>query len=120
MSVDALEAARTLLAQRRWRSSVSRSYYAAYCALSGELARRGASFPHGWNNPAHEQLPALIRNNLALLIATRRLLNRAVRRLRVARENADYRPAATVDRAVALACIRDAAMVLATLEILDG
>jgi hypothetical protein len=46
-------------------------------------------------------------------------LNQALRRLRMARENADYRPGATVDRREAQICVLDAVYVLRALEVLD-
>ncbi|MDQ2687135.1 MAG: HEPN domain-containing protein [Armatimonadota bacterium] len=111
ISRDGLQAAKVLLAEGHLRSSISRSYYAAYCAVSGQLVKRGVRFAHGWNNPAHEQLPALIRNGLSLPPNARRQLAQAIRRLRLARENADYRPAAFVDRSVAFASLHDAVLV---------
>src|SRR5262245_24017854 len=105
---DCLVVAQKLLQEGHLRSSINRSYYAAYSALSGELAKRGASFAHGWNNPSHDQLLMLVRNGLRLSISDRRQVERALRRLRVARENADYRPGITVDRPLALACMYDA------------
>jgi uncharacterized protein (UPF0332 family) len=116
MSRDSMQAARRLLAEGHFRSSISRAYYAAYTALSGELVRRTVRFTHGWNNPSHDQVTALIRNGLALAPETRRQMSRAIRRLRVAREDADYRPGAGVDRALALACIHDAIRILVALE----
>jgi uncharacterized protein (UPF0332 family) len=116
LSLDSLLAAQVLLAAGHLRSSVSRSYYAAYCAISSELARRGVSFARGWANPSHEQLPALVRNALVLSPNTRRQLNQAIRRLRTARENADYRPGVLVDRADAIAAVRDALMIVQALE----
>jgi uncharacterized protein (UPF0332 family) len=74
-----------------WRSSVSRSYYAAYSAVTSRLNERGVSFPHGWNNPGHEQLPNLILHNLTLPINIRRRLKQWIEFLRNAREDADYR-----------------------------
>jgi hypothetical protein len=59
-----------------WRSSVSRSYYAAYCAVTSELVGRGVSFPHGRKNPGHEQLPNLVLHNLTLPMNVRRQLKR--------------------------------------------
>ncbi len=115
LSLDSLQAAQKLLVEGHWRSSVSRSYYAAYCAVSGELVRRGASFAHGWNNPSHEQVPALVRTGLGLPLNTRRQLNQAIRRLRTARENADYRPRVRVDRADALGAVHDAILIVKTL-----
>jgi uncharacterized protein (UPF0332 family) len=117
ISLDSLRAAQKLLDDGHFRSSVSRSYYAAYCAVTGELCRRNDRFARGRNNPAHEQLTALIRNGLPWQAGPRRRLTRAVRRLRFARETADYRPGVSVDRALALACVFDALAVLELLEI---
>jgi uncharacterized protein (UPF0332 family) len=116
MSHDSFRAAQKLLAEGHLRSSVSRSYYAAYAVVSGELVRRGLTFAHGWNNPSHEQVAALIRNGLALPLNLRYQLNRAIRRLRIVREDADYRPGTTVDRRTALAAIHDANLIRQTLE----
>jgi uncharacterized protein (UPF0332 family) len=116
LSLDSLQAAQKLLVEGHWRSSVSRSYYAAYCAVSDQLVQRGVRFAHGWNNPTHDQVSALIRSGLALPLSTRRQLGRAVRRLRTARENADYRPGLEVDRPLALACVHDAILIVQTLE----
>lgn len=116
LSLDSLQSAEKLLLEGHWRSSVSRSYYAAYCAVSEQLVRRGVRFAHGWNNPSHDQVSALIRSGLALPLSARRQLGRAVRRLRTARENADYRPGLEVDRSLALACVHDAVLVIQTLE----
>jgi uncharacterized protein (UPF0332 family) len=117
LSRDSLRAAQLLLEEGHLRSSVSRAYYAAYCAVSDQLSQRGVSFAHGWNNPSHDQLPALVRNNLALAVNRRRQLSRAIRRLRTAREDADYRPGIAVDRTLALACVHDAIFVVETLEV---
>jgi len=119
LSLDSLRAARVLLAAGHVRSSISRSYYAAYCAVSGELARRRVRFARGWQNPSHEQLAALIQSGLPLPVGTRRQLSRAIRRLRVARETADYRPGVTVHRGDALAATHDAGLILEALEIAD-
>lgn len=118
MSRDSLEAAKSLAGQGHWRSSVNRSYYAAYCAVTAELVRRNASFPHGRNNPAHEQLPDFVAGNLPLPQSVRRRLRTALRTLRSAREDADYRPAAAVDRTTALSSIRSAVFIQEGLEVL--
>jgi uncharacterized protein (UPF0332 family) len=120
LSLDSLRAAKALLDAGHLRSSVSRAYYAAYCAAASELAGRGVTFAHGWNNPSHEQLPDLILNNTALPRDQRWRVNKALRILRRAREDADYRPGVTVDRSLAVACIHSAIDVLEVLEILDG
>ena len=119
LSLDCLQAAKMLADTEHWRSSVNRSYYAAYCAVTSKLVARRVSFAHGWNNPAHEQLPNLILHNLTLPMNTRRRLKQLILFLREARENADYRPGITVDRATARDCIRDAETVLKYLEVQD-
>lgn len=120
MSLECRRAAKHLLQEGCLRRSVTGSYYAAYCAATSELVARGIPFAHGWNNPSHEQLPDLILNNTTRPRNTRYQINRILRRLRVARENADYRPAATIDRVLALACVRDANAVLLALGVEDG
>lgn len=117
LSRESLQAASSLARVGLWRSSINRSYYAAYCAVTGELAKRRVSFARGWNNPAHEQLPSLIEHNLALPRATRRRLKTILRLLRRAREDADYRPTITIDRALALNSLRDAAAVMKELGV---
>ena len=120
LSIDNLQAAKRLATDGYLRSSISRAYYAAYCACAGELAARGLSFPHGWANPSHEQLPDLVNHNLPLPPSTRHRLIGRLRLLRRAREVADYRPGLSVDRALALQCLRDAEAVLRELGVSNG
>lgn len=117
LSADCLRAAKRLLDEGLLRRSISSAYYAAYSAVTSELVARGLTFAHGWNNPSHEQLPDLILHNSTLPQSTRRALARIIRRLRTAREAADYRPAFHVDRVLALASVRDAIAVLFALGI---
>lgn len=119
LSLENLEAAKALLSQGYFRSCISRSYYAAYCALTSRIAEQGVSFPHRWNNPAHEQLPHLITYNLSLSQNSRRRLKKLIRLLRHAREDADYRPGISVDRSLAVNSIRDATAVLDDLGVRD-
>jgi uncharacterized protein (UPF0332 family) len=115
-----LGAAKELLKLGAYRSSVSRCYYSVFAAITGAAAQRGVRFPHGGNNPTHDQLPALVRNNLNLSIAQRRDLSAIVRRLRAARVSADYVPTDGVDMRLARSCVRDAARGLDLLEVVDG
>ena len=87
---------------------MSSAYYAVYCLVTAELIREKVSFPADWNNPAHNQLPDLILNNIRRVPkAGRYRLRQTIIRLRRAREDADYRPGADITRAVAVASIRD-------------
>jgi uncharacterized protein (UPF0332 family) len=119
LSSECLRAAKKLLDEGYLRRSVSSAYYAAYSAVTGELVARGITFAHGWNNPTHEQLPGLILHNSRLSRNARYALSRIMRRLRTAREAADYRPTVAVDQVLALACVRDAISVLFALGIED-
>lgn len=119
LSLECLRAAKLLLDEGCLRRSISSAYYAAYSAVTGDLVTRGVTFAHGWNNPAHEQLAELILNNTTLPRHRRYVLNRIIRRLRAAREAADYRPAVLIDRTLAVACVRDATAVLFALGVGD-
>jgi uncharacterized protein (UPF0332 family) len=119
MSRDSLRAAKLLLSEGILRSSISRSYYAAYCAVTGDLDARGLSFAHGWQNPAHDQLPELVLHNTTWPRARRYQVNKALRRLRSAREDADYRPGAAIERRAAVDLVRDADFVAQTLGVYD-
>lgn len=77
-----LNAAKLLFDQELFRDSISRSYYAAYCAATGDLVARRVSFARGWNNPSHEQLPDLILHNTDFPQTTRLRINRLLRFLR--------------------------------------
>ncbi len=111
LSEDSLQAAETLLREGRYRSSVSRSYYAAYCAATHEIIQRITSFPGGWKNPPHEKLPLYVENNLSMAGWERDKIKRLLRLLRRFREDADYRPYRIVSFQIARDCIRDATRV---------
>ena len=111
LSDDSLAAAKALLRQGCLCSCISRAYYAAYSAATSELRKaKGVRFRYGWSNPSHEQLPRLIRGKLSLPESSRRELLRAIRRLRMAREDADYRPAVSIDRILAVNIVRAACL----------
>ena len=112
MSEENLRAAPILLDTGLYRASVGRSYYAVYCAITEELVKRSISYPFGWNNPAHEQMPDLVLNNTDYPQLVRRRLRSTLIVLRRARETAEYRPAASVDRATALESVRLASLAI--------
>lgn len=116
MSVERLRAAKALLEAGFWRDSISRSYYAAYCAATSAVIGRNAAFAFGRQNPSHDQLPDLILNTGSLPKAVRQKVKTRLYFLRYIRENADYRPYAPINRALALDCILSAAAVIKLLE----
>ena len=117
MSQECLHAAKRLLDDGRLRRSISSSYYAAYSAIAGALAAKSVTYARGWRNPAHEQLPQLILNNLALSRSTGYQINKAIRRLRMERENADYRPGVDVTRRTAVDAVHDSVRIISLLEV---
>ena len=105
MSLGCRSSAKVLLSsddEIHLRSSISRCYYAAYCAVAHILQGK-VDFAYGGNNPTHEGLDTLIVNNLYQLPSWKRQFIRSmVRRLRTMRVAADYGVAESVDRIIAL------------------
>jgi uncharacterized protein (UPF0332 family) len=121
MSVENLDAGKRLLDAGKFRSSTSRAYYAVYAGLTSELSKiKRINFVHGGNNPSHEQLKKLTKDNLPrkrFNTATRTELGKIVNRLRMARVEADYSPQAGIGRQVALDAVREAAKAIDLLGI---
>ncbi len=118
MALVTLDTAKSLRGSADVRSCVSRIYYAAYQAAASVCIAHGdaANFPNGWNNPSHEQLPDLVKNNGDFTPAARRTAARILRLLRNFREDADYRPGKTVDPTT----VRTALLAVTTLfEVLE-
>ena len=101
---DALSAARVCAANERWRSVVSRSYYAAYSFAASVLAKEGVAFRDDRVGPEHEPLPDLIRDHLGKRFGrpTLRELRITIAALYSARIAADYRPHQLIDKSSAL------------------
>lgn len=119
MALNNSKAAKELLNAECYRSSISRAYYAAYCAITSQLAGK-YTFPFGGNNPSHPDLPILVMHNLpALPEYKRREIRQAIRKLWKARVEADYGPQAYIDRNFALGSLRDANRILLLLEVKD-
>jgi uncharacterized protein (UPF0332 family) len=117
LSTEALRAANVLKKEGCYRGCVNRAYYSVYCAAAGRVVGKGVKFRHGWQNPAHEQLPGLILARYAKVSETGRWeLVKVLRRLRFVRTDADYRPRATVDETLARNALRDASYFLKTIE----
>lgn len=101
MSLDSLEAAKKLLAAGRWRSSLSRAYYAVYARVTAELAGK-ASFAVGREGPSHDDLPDLLFDYLTRLSPRDRWsYPRTVAFMYQSRVSADYKPSQTIGEAEA-------------------
>ncbi len=116
MSWERLRAAKALLDLGLFRDSISRSYYAAYCAATSVVVGRGVTFAFGRQNPSHDQLPDLIVNVAGLSVSQRRKVRKILRVLWVARENAEYRPRSLANREIALDGLH---LAIAALELLE-
>lgn len=105
---DDFRAAHDLYDLKRYRSSVSRFYYAAFSLLTYELARNGVVFRLGRQTPAHAELAELITENLTQFSETRRtaiaLLTLRLYRSRLDADYFDQR----IDRRAAERAMRDA------------
>jgi uncharacterized protein (UPF0332 family) len=119
ISLHSFLSAKILYDAGEYRSSTACAYYAAYQAGTSACYAHGdeAQFPHNWNNPTHDQLPDLIRNNGDLDVSDRRRINKMLHELRHIREDAQYRPGISVTKDIALGCIRQASDILALLQI---
>ena len=117
LSLECRQAAQNLLRENCLRSSINRSYYSAYAALSGKLEGK-VIYREGRNNPAHADLPTYILHNLDALSPKDRFdLKKAIGRLWKARVDADYIPTAYIDRNIALDVLRDLNAILLALEV---
>ena len=115
----AYTAARLLSESGDWYGTANRAYYAAYQVCVSVCVEHGDSekFPEQWNNPTHDQLPDLIRNNGDLSTHARRAIQRLLLALRSSREDADYRVGRTVNKETAIECVNDARRVFEYLSV---
>ena len=112
ISRENLLAAKSLSQDSRWRSAVSRAYYAAYASVSGALEGL-AQFPRDRYGPSHDLLPILVMTYLTTIgFFDRRKVAAASRRLYRYRIAADYEPPMTVDRDFAATALRDASFIV--------
>lgn len=102
----------------RYRSAVSRFYYAAFALLTHELSRRGgAPFHAGRETPSHAELPRLIEAHLIQFGEERRAnLARTVAELYRDRLDADY-SVQRIDKTAAMRAYRRAAAVFTYLGV---
>lgn len=113
MALGSLDAAQVLSDSKvaaQIRSSVSRSYYATYCAITHLVLEDGSatskpSFPRGWNNPSHQQLKAVVAQ-LKLAPTDKEKLKRQLNFLQAARTDADYRPSVTLEEKDCFAALK--------------
>jgi uncharacterized protein (UPF0332 family) len=108
MCQSSTRTAKLLHERHFFRSSMSRTYYAAYAALVAVLsAQRGIRFDYGGNNPSHERLRRMIwglnakRFERHLIAKVHHTMNR----LWTARIEADYGVKARIDENYSRECL---------------
>ncbi len=89
IGLSSFYAAQTLYEQKQFRSSVSRSYYAAFSVITHQLVEAGACFGQQ-ETPAHQALPKLMKQYLTLPDWQMTGSIAIIRRLYAARIAADY------------------------------
>ncbi len=117
--MENLKAARELYQTQQYRSSVSRSYYAAFSILTEELAALGVDFGEEQETPNHKGLPKLMKLHLLLPNKAKANCIAIIRRLYAARIAADYQRR-TTDQVVARDVLRDTAVLFRFLEVDHG
>lgn len=120
LAAETLAAARKLNDDGHARSSISRSYFAAYAKFTAVFVGHGGfQFTHGGHNPSHDQLHVLIRNNLPAQRSgkrDRRRLAKLFSGLQKARIDADYAPERTVTSGDSMDALRDVSVAFRLLE----
>jgi uncharacterized protein (UPF0332 family) len=102
---DSRKSANELIQQDRYRSSISRAYYAAYAKVSHELIHTaGLTMPPGREGPNHPGklgtggIRRMIEGGMPNMSKARRTkLSELIGRLYTLRIDADYRPLVKVD-----------------------
>ncbi len=121
MANDALSAAGKCLKDGRFRSAVSRAYYAMFSAVTGALIRVGQEPRQPEGTWAHQKLPNLVRDVLAKRLG-RGSMKDVRRRLGAAykmRILADYDCRGSIDSSVGGRSVADGVAVLRALQCLQ-
>ncbi len=111
MSRSSLLAAKQLFNEGNYRSSISRSYYAACCAATFELNQRKSNYPNDRNNPPHAMISQYIVSTSSRRRNLKYKLRKSFNTLLRSRIIADYIPLGHIDQTLALNCLRFAGQV---------
>lgn len=121
LSLDSRDAARELLINNRFRSSVSRSYYSLYSEITSNLEKNKVVFKKGRANPTHSSLSKLVMKNLGGMNETdKRVIKSIVNRLYNLRVFADYFPGLTTDEETARRALGDLHTAIRIMEKRNG
>ena len=113
---DSFAAANVLMRSGHWRSSASRSYYAAFAAVVGALPENVPK-PRNQRTPRHQDLPQMVLTYLAgLPMKQRREVKASLEKMYRSRIDADYYERLTTDRVIARQCVTQAGIVINRLK----
>ena len=116
LSRDSFAAANVLMRSGHWRSSASRSYYAAFAAVVGALPE-DVPKARDQRTPRHQDLPQMILTYLTdLPLRQRREVKASLEKLYRSRINADNYERLTTDRVTARQSVTQAGMVINRLK----
>jgi uncharacterized protein (UPF0332 family) len=111
IGAENIEGAKMLLADAKYRSAVSRAYYAAFSSVNDVFDRGG--FMNGLRTPSHRSIPRPIQHTFSRLTLPRRKQMVAdYRRLYALRLGADYERGTTVNKQTALLGVRLASAII--------
>ena len=98
LAEDSRLAVHEMFDHRRWRTCLSRAYFAVYSEATAELVLRGVVMPLRRSGPSHTKLPELVGNNLTGISHSMRWrLAGIIKKLYELRIVADYIPSTPVD-----------------------
>ncbi|MEM6560708.1 MAG: hypothetical protein AAF656_03835 [Planctomycetota bacterium] len=104
VSRDSQSAAIEALDRRRWRTSVSRSYFAVYAAVTAVAVDRRVEFASDREGPEHRQLVGIVLRNLGLGDNAGDVVGLATQLYQL-RLRADYRPSSVIGAAEAQSAV---------------
>lgn len=118
VAIDSLRGAGELRRLGRYRSSVSRAYFAAFAGLTARLTEAGVVFGENAEAPAHSAVPDHISSNLPRQTRRKRQeLKRLMHQLYEGRLVADYHASLTSDARSAKQALEASCCVLKILRI---
>lgn len=114
---DSLMSGRELLAAGRFRSSVSRSYYAGFSVVVGRILPH-VKLPPRMMTPRHDELPSAVKKHLRKLYPKdQRMIARLLLQLYRARIASDYDASRNIEEGDALDAARMVSLVFRLLSV---
>jgi uncharacterized protein (UPF0332 family) len=117
LSLECFKSAQLLKNNEKYRSSINRSYYAAYAAVTSNIPE-GTVFPFSMTNPSHQQVRDLLPGMIKASVNSKKRIVKALNFLWYSRIDADYRPYRNVGAKAAIDCIHYASFICQRFEVI--